>query len=124
MKSEARRLLVRSLSVLIGSSIMLAASPSRSDDLLSGLTPLTPSTLAGAVTNNNLNNNLINLSTANTSGKVSNTSISGTVTNGAVTGNSVSLNQGLTSVMVNTGNNVNFNNAFIVNIITPSAVGH
>ena len=41
-----------------------------------------------------------------------------------ITNNTVSNNQGLTSVMMNTGNNVNFNNAFIVNITMPSPTGH
>jgi hypothetical protein len=124
MKKQTRRLLMQSLSVVFGMSVAVAASPSWSADALSGLVPLDSSALASTVTNN-VSNSLINLQTSSTSGKISDTKISvgpgGTLTNGSVTGNTVSNNQGLTSVMVNTGNNVNFNNSFIVNITMPSA---
>jgi hypothetical protein len=125
MKKQARPFLVRSLSVVIGAAIVFAASPSRSADPLSSLTPLDTSSLASSVTNN-FSNNLINLQTSSNTGKISDTKISvganGQLINGNINNNTVQSNQGLTSVMMNTGNNVNFNNSFLVNIIMPSAL--
>jgi hypothetical protein len=123
MKKRARQLLTQSLCAVFGLSVVFAASPSWSADPLAGVIPLDPSALSGAVTNN-FSNSLISAQTSSNSGSVSNTKINlggGTLTNGDINGNSVSSNQGLTSVMMNTGNNVNFNNAFIINITIPSA---
>jgi len=118
-----KRLLTRHLPLVLGLSVVFAAAASNADPL-SGLTPLDTSALAGTVT---FNGNMITGQTANASNSVSNTKINlggGTLNNGQIQGNSVSSNQGLTSVMMNTGNNVNFSNAFIVNITLPSALGH
>jgi hypothetical protein len=129
MKIQARRLLVQSFSVVFGLGVAFAASPCWSADALSSLTPLDTSSLASTVTNN-FSNSLINVQTSSNSGKISDTKITvgpnGQVNNGPITNNNVSNNQGLTSVMMNTGNNVNFNNSFIVNITMPSATppGH
>jgi len=124
MKKRTTRLLAQCLPVLFGLGVFFAASTSWSADPLAGVTPLDPSALAGAVTGNTISNNMINVQSTSNSSSVSNTKINlggGTLNNGAVTGNTVSNNQGLTSVMVNSGNNVNFNNSFTVNITMPSA---
>jgi len=127
MKKRARQLLTQSLCAVFGLSVVFAASPSWSADPLAGVIPLDPSALSGAVANN-FSNSLISSQTSSNSGSVSNTKINlggGTLTNGDINGNTVSSNQGLTSIMMNTGNNVNFNNAFIINITIPSATpGH
>jgi MFS-type transporter involved in bile tolerance (Atg22 family) len=122
MAKGARRLLTQCLGIGLGLGMVFWALPSSADPL-AGLTPLDPSTLNSAVTNN-FNNSLISVQTSSNSGKISDTKISvgagGQLTNGQITNNTVSNNQGLTSVMMNTGNNVIFNNAFIVNITMPS----
>jgi len=125
MRKKARRSLTQILGALIASAIVFAAVPSKADPLIS-LTPLDPSSLANTVTNN-FSNNLINVQTSSNTGNISNTKIAvganGKLVNGDISSNVVQNNQGLTSVMMNTGNNVNFNNSFIVNITIPSAVG-
>jgi hypothetical protein len=122
MKKRTARFLAQCLPALFGLGVVFAASTSWSADPLAGLIPLDPSALGSAVTNNS-NSILVGATSSNT-GSIGNTRINlggGTLTNGAVTGNSVSNNQGLTQVMVNTGNNVNFNNSFTVIITMPSA---
>jgi len=121
MEEWSRRLVAQSLRVVLGLSILFVASPSWSADPLAGIAPLDPNALAGAVTNQNIVGNLTSIQANSQSNKVNDTNINvgknGQLINGNVDNNSVTNNSGLTSVMVNTGNNVNFSNSFIVNII-------
>lgn len=98
--------------------LMAAAPSAHADDIFSGLTPLSESQLqqnsGQGVTIEG--NTFVNNATSE-SGSVDHTFMNGQFTNGNVNNNTVSGNQGLTSVMVNTGNNVNLNNSFTVNVI-------
>jgi len=84
---------------------------------LDGLTPLAPSAL-GTV---NVDHSLINMPSVSNSAAVSGNMISaggGQITNGAIQNNAISNNNGVTAVLMNTGNNVNFQNSMIVNVFT------
>ena len=86
-------------------------------DSLDGLTPLSPASL-GNVT---FKNNLFTIQDLKNDSTVTGNSVQaingGRVTNGAITNNIVSNNHGITTVLQNTGNNVSFNNAMILNLI-------
>jgi len=100
---------------LLGGSVMVSAASA--GDALSGLTPVGSSILGAA--NPGFSNTIGVNNTATVSGNVISVSKGGQVINGAIGSNSIANNNGVTSVMMNTGNNVNFNNAMIVNVITP-----
>jgi uncharacterized protein YPO0396 len=88
----------------------LGASAALASDSLDGLAAIAPSQL-----------NLIRTDVSNRA-TITNTTINATnggqVVNGAIQNNSVTNNHGVTSVLQNTGNNVNFNSALIVNVFT------
>lgn len=116
MQRLRRRLISLSVGALAAGWVLAGPMSARGDDVFNGLSPVDPSTLGSTVSHNVIVGN-----TALTQGKVSDTRITvgnGQLTNGPIMNNQVSNNQGLTSVMMNTGNNVNFNNSFIVNVIT------
>lgn len=86
-------------------------------DGLGGLTPLAPSAL-GTV---NVSSSLINLQKVSNTAAVSGNTISaggGQIVNGAIQNNAIGNNSGVTAVLMNTGNNVNFQNSMIVNVFT------
>jgi hypothetical protein len=108
---------------MICAALALAfAAPALAADPTAGLSPLSPGALGGVtVTGSNL---VGSQATANGTvrGNVVGADRGGAVTNGGIAGNAVTGNRGVTSVMMNSGNNVSFNNATIVNVIVPGGV--
>lgn len=84
-------------------------------DGLNSLAPLDGPAL-GSVT---VRGSLLNLQDVSSKASISGNTISaggGQIVNGAIRNNQISNNNGVTSVMMNTGNNVNFQNSMIVNV--------
>jgi|SRR5215469_3573769 len=102
------------LAAAIGAFLGLGVAPEAAADSLSALTPLDPTALGNAT----IKNNVFTSNQVTETGTVSgNTIAHSTVNNGAIQGNAISSNRGVTSVLMNTGNNVNFNSSFIVNVL-------
>jgi hypothetical protein len=105
---------------LLAATLVATTGAARAQDALSGLTPLS----GGALQSVNIKDNFFNVSAASNKGAVSGNSVGadrgGQIVNGAIANNSISGNRGVTSVMMNTGNNVNFNSAMIINVIMPA----
>jgi hypothetical protein len=105
------------VAALLGGSAI--ATETKAADALAGMTPVGASALSDV----NIHNNLITSSEiANTATQTGNTvsaKSGGQIINGAIQNNSIANNSGITAAMMNTGNNVNFNNAMIVNVIIP-----
>ena len=113
----SRRLVAGSLAALLSGAVAIA--PALAEDLLAGLSPLGASSLKA----NNVQGNLFNttdtsLNATNTGNSVS-ASKGGQVVTGLIQNNNIANNNGLTAVLMNTGNNVNFNNSMVVNVIVP-----
>lgn len=89
----------------------LFPGPGQAADALDALTPLTPSSLGATTVQNNV---ATNATMSDVSIAVAN---GGKIANGAIQNNAISNNRGITSVLQNTGNNVNFNSALTVNVI-------
>jgi hypothetical protein len=96
--------------------VLAMAGTAFAGDPLSALPMVNPSTLGSTVTGN-----VFNLSIPTSTAAISGTSITAgygsQIVNGAIANNNIANNSGLTAVMMNTGNNVNFQNSMILNII-------
>ena len=103
---------------ILAAGLAAGAGGAHADDLFGGLTPLPESALqknsGQGVT---IEGNTFVSNTTSNSGSIDDTFMKGQFSNGAMSGNTITSNQGLTSVMMNSGNNVNFNNSFTVNVI-------
>lgn len=103
---------------ILAAGLVAGAGAAQADDLFSGLAPLPESALQKSSGQGvTIEGNTFVSNTTSNSGSVDNTFMKGQFSNGAMSGNTITGNQGLTSVMMNSGNNVNFNNSFTVNII-------
>jgi len=89
-------------------------------DALAGLSPVGSSVLNSATTGVGLSNASSTNNSASVSGNTISVGKNSELVNGTINGNTVANNNGVTSVMMNSGNNVNFNNSMIVNVITPT----
>ncbi|HZS82091.1 MAG TPA: hypothetical protein VFA50_04425 [Stellaceae bacterium] len=108
---------ISSFARLVAATLVAAAAvggTARAEDPLAGMTPLGSPVLIGNTANITGINN-----TATQTGNTINVKGGGQIVNGAIQNNSVANNSGVTAVLMNTGNNVNFNNAMVVNILVP-----
>jgi len=118
MCRAARVLHKLSLGAILAAGLVAAPGTAEAEDPFSTLTPLSDSQLqqnsGQGVT---IEGNTFVSNTTSSSASIDHTLMNGQFMNGSINGNTVSNNQGLTSVMMNSGNNVNFNNSFSVNVI-------
>jgi len=116
----ARALRKLSAAGILATGLVAIAGLAHAEDPFSSLTPLPESSLKQS-SGQGVNfigdgNTVVNNATKET-GSVDHTFMNGQFSNGGMSGNTLSNNQGLTSVMMNSGNNVNMNNSFTVNVI-------
>ncbi len=85
-------------------------------DPLDGLTPMSSNSLGGVA----FHNDVFQIQNVKTDSPVTGNTVQasngGRITNGAITNNLISNNQGITTVLANTGNNVSLNNAMVLNL--------
>jgi hypothetical protein len=107
-------------SLLLASALLAAAiapGTATAEDLMSGMTPVGSAALGAANVQGNFFNTSEASATATSTGNSVSAKSGAQVVNGAIQNNAVTGNSGISAVLMNTGNNVNFNNAMIVNVI-------
>lgn len=105
---------------ILATGLVAFAGLAHAEDPFNSLTPLPESSLkqsSGQGVNFIGDGNTVVNNATSESASIDHTSMNGQFSNGGINGNILSNNQGLTSVMMNSGNNVNMNNSFTVNII-------
>ena len=105
---------------ILTTGLVVGAGLAHAEDPFNNLAPLPESQLkqsSGQGVNFIGDGNTVVNNATKESGSIDHTSMNGQFNNGGIAGNTLSNNQGLTSVMMNSGNNVNMNNSFTVNVI-------
>jgi hypothetical protein len=105
---------------MLAGVLLTPHAPACADDAFAGLTPMTSGALGGVAIQGNIFTSTTTSNRSNQVGNVVGADHGGKVINGAIENNAIANNRGITTVMMNTGNNVAFNSATTVNIILPA----